>query len=154
MPNVNRLGTPTWECVHFWDELDIGTVQQLFPSFHVGAVYGNGLASEQELMVGLAAAFHFPSWFGHNWDAVRDCLRDLDWIGAPGYILVVYDAAQLWRDSLAPSMGTLVSVWLSVAEEWAQIPAPFHIVFVWQPAASAGREHSRMMDSSSPATNG
>jgi hypothetical protein len=30
-----------------------------------------------ELLTTLATALQFPSWFGHNWDALADCLGDL-----------------------------------------------------------------------------
>ncbi len=39
-----------------------------------------------------AAGCEFPKWFGGNWDAFTDCLRDLSWI--PGVGVVV-----LWRRS-------------------------------------------------------
>ena len=51
-----------------------------------------------------AAAFHFPDWFGHNWDALSDSLGDLSWLDAPGYLVVLAGAdgfeqrcPQLWR---------------------------------------------------------
>jgi hypothetical protein len=30
----------------------------------------------------------FPAWFGHNWDALADCLTDLSWLPAAGYVLI------------------------------------------------------------------
>lgn len=38
---------------------------------------------------GLARALRFPDYFGHNWDAVYDCLTDLTWLPADGYVLVL-----------------------------------------------------------------
>ncbi|WP_341647529.1 barstar family protein [Thauera humireducens] len=36
-----------------------------------------------------AEAFRFPDWFGHNWDALADCLTDLSWLPAPAYRVVL-----------------------------------------------------------------
>jgi len=37
----------------------------------------------------MARVLHFPDYFGHNWDAVYDCLTDLSWLPAAGYVLVL-----------------------------------------------------------------
>ncbi|MFD9813561.1 barstar family protein [Streptomyces sp. NPDC059080] len=37
-----------------------------------------------------ARALRFPDWFGHNWDALADCLTDLSWCpAARGRLLVI-----------------------------------------------------------------
>jgi RNAse (barnase) inhibitor barstar len=37
----------------------------------------------------VAKALSFPAWFGANWDALNDCLTDLDWLSPKtGYVLV------------------------------------------------------------------
>lgn len=39
-----------------------------------------GIRSKAELLATLASTGHFPDYFGGNWDALLDCLRDLSWI--------------------------------------------------------------------------
>lgn len=41
------------------------------------------------LLERFAVALAFPEWFGHNWDALADCLSDLDWLPAAGHVLVI-----------------------------------------------------------------
>ena len=43
---------------------------------------------KSELLKNIAQALGFPDWFGHNWDALEDCLSDLSWREAPGYVLL------------------------------------------------------------------
>jgi RNAse (barnase) inhibitor barstar len=41
------------------------------------------LATKAELLDFLAKAFPLPAYFGHNWDALEECLLDLDWLKSP-----------------------------------------------------------------------
>lgn len=119
-----------WECVHFTDAVDTAQIEQALPTYFVGTVQSHSLEGKDDFLTRLAEAFRFPNCFGANWDAVQDFLRDLDWIAAQGYILIVRGARELWRDT--PQLGgSLISVWMSVAGEWANIGTPFHLVFEW-----------------------
>lgn len=89
-----------------------------------GAVETRGsIASAEALFSRLAQALEFPDYFGHNWDALNDCLADV-----PGdVVLLLHDAGTLWRE--APDVATaLVEIWLSAAEEHE---GKLHLVFVW-----------------------
>ena len=81
------------------------------------------IASADALFSRLAQALEFPDYFGHNWDALNDCLRDV-----PGdVVLLLHDAGTLWRE--APDVATeLVDIWLAAAEEHE---GKLHLVFVW-----------------------
>lgn len=52
-----------------------------------------GVADKASLMSRLAAQLGFPDYFGHNWDAVADCLSEL----APGASGVVLRLKGLWQ---------------------------------------------------------
>lgn len=51
---------------------------------------GRQIADKATFLAASAAAMRFPSYFGHNWDAFEECVNDLSWEGAPGYVLL-YD---------------------------------------------------------------
>jgi hypothetical protein len=138
MLDLERLAVPSWVCVHFasaedlhaeaLSALDAGGIAQ----FHLAAEAARG---DAELLRALADAMAFPAYFGMNWDAAEECLRDLgDWRPANGYVLFVHDADWLWRHAYE-SMGPLTEIWQAVAEEWAQDDIAFHLVFVARPAA-------------------
>ena len=62
-----------------------------------------------------------PSYFGWNWDALRDCVEDLGWIDVNRYHLVIDDADSV----LACSPGeraTLFRILSGAAEYWARKP--------------------------------
>jgi Barstar (barnase inhibitor) len=88
------------------------------------------VADEAGLFEDLARVFRFPDYFGDNWDAAADCLRDLEWLPARGYVLRVNGAESLWA-RLPATAGRLVECWLFCAEEWARRGVSFHLVFVW-----------------------
>lgn len=81
-------------------------------------------APKERLLGNIARALDFPDWFGHNWDALEDCLTDLSWRGAAGYVLVFEDARP------GDELGVLMEVLRTTAEHWAGRGKPFFAVFV------------------------
>lgn len=51
-----------------------------------------GLRSKQKLLGIFAKKLHFPAYFGWNWDALEECLRDLTWLPAEQAITVVHES--------------------------------------------------------------
>ena len=83
-----------------------------------------------DLLDALAQAMQFPEYFERNWDALDECLRDMSWLPAKGYVLFLRDARRLWQQT-SDVAGQLVETWLFAAEEWGRSGVPFHLVFVW-----------------------
>jgi RNAse (barnase) inhibitor barstar len=57
-------------------------------------VRGQRTLTRERLFQELAAALQFPHYFGENWDAVEECLGDLEWMERK-LILVVTNADML-----------------------------------------------------------
>lgn len=85
--------------------------------------------NDDELFVVLAQALKFPSYFGHNWDALDECLADIQWLPAAGCVLVCTESDSAWSRCPA-TLGKLISAWLDAARSWAETQTPFHLIFV------------------------
>ncbi|MBD8874043.1 barstar family protein [Rhodanobacter sp. DHB23] len=59
-----------------------------------------GCADKAGLLQRLAASLSLPADFGHNWDALADCLRDLGWLPGWGHVLLFAHAGDLQRDAV------------------------------------------------------
>ena len=76
-----------------------------------------GCADKGEFLERTAAALGFPSWFGGNWDAFFDCLTDLGWRPAAGYVLILEHTDDLRRDA-PESLDTALAILADTAEAW------------------------------------
>lgn len=82
-----------------------------------------GCRTKRELLARLARALEFPDWFGGNWDALADCLGDLGWRPAPGYVLVLQHADAL-RAALPDVFDEFVEILTDTALEWQDRGVP------------------------------
>ena len=57
---------------------------------HVVRIPAKAKGKEKLLSV-LAAKLRFPSYFGHNWDALEECLCDLSWLGDRPRVVIVHE---------------------------------------------------------------
>ena len=58
-----------------------------YACFHID---GKNIARKEQLLNHVATALRFPGDFGHNWDALEECLTDMDWVDGDGYV-IYYD---------------------------------------------------------------
>lgn len=87
------------------------------------------VTTDKELFGVVSAAMRFPSYFGNNWDALDECLGDMEWLPAHGYLLVLHEAEKGWSQS-PYVLGRFVTSWLEACEYWTEKQVPFHLVFV------------------------
>ncbi|MGX5731069.1 barstar family protein [Pseudoxanthomonas beigongshangi] len=84
----------------------------------------SGCENKASLMLRLATQLDFPDSTGRNWDALSDNLRDLSWLPAPGYVLLLDQGAELRRRDEAV-FDTLLDVLDEAAQFWAGQDVPF-----------------------------
>ncbi len=82
------------------------------------------IAAERDVLARIAEALDFPDWFGHNWDALEDCLGDLSWRGGEGHVLLFE------RFPDGDELAVLLDVLRSSARYWAGRGRPFFAVLV------------------------
>ena len=102
--------------------------------FAAKVIDGRRARSKSALIEELVRVFQCPEGTGRNWDAVEECLADLEWLPAKGYVLVIEHAEELLVES-ADDYHTFVELLNDVAEEWAtprsgpwaRPATPFHV---------------------------
>jgi hypothetical protein len=82
------------------------------------------IAGEGDVLARIAEALDFPDWFGHNWDALEDCLGDLSWRDGEGHVLLFE------RFPAGDELAVLLDVLRSSARYWAGRGRPFFAVLV------------------------
>lgn len=87
---------------YLWAEVDLGAVE-----------------TKERFLAALAEALSFPAWFGQNWDALEDCLTDMSWSNAEGYVLILRHADGLHGRSEGDFL-TALRVLADVSTAWAQ----------------------------------
>lgn len=75
----------------------------------------------------LAGAMAFPDWFGNNLDALMDCLTDMSWADAPGYLLLLSGTAPLASADPA-GFADLLDVLDAAIEPWRGDGIPFWVL--------------------------
>lgn len=84
-----------------------GNTQVLDPELDFIARIPAGLSSRDALFEVLSRQLHFPSYFGRNWDALSDCLRDLSWIERRRVVIVHEDLPLLEAKTLTTYLQVL-----------------------------------------------
>lgn len=75
-----------------------------------------GIVTKTVLMNALAEALQFPDYFGGNWDALEECIRDLYWLPA-GDVIVVHEDIPLENDQR--SLSIYLSILQDAVVKWA-----------------------------------
>jgi RNAse (barnase) inhibitor barstar len=95
-----------------------------FAAFNVSL---EGCADLDAILSSLGKALNFPDWYGANLDALNDCLTDLSWHEAKGYLLLLSDADAL--HAATTSFTALNEVLTAVIEEWQAQGIPFWVFY-------------------------
>ncbi|HXX74990.1 MAG TPA: barstar family protein [Nitrospiraceae bacterium] len=121
--------------------------------FVLKSIKGAKCKTPAALFTEFAKVMELPDYFGHNWDALEECLADLDWMPAKGYVLLLTDAEQILPED-EEDYATLLEVLSDAGEAWASGQAgmgerpvtPFHVLFAVTERGKASRAHWGMQE--------
>jgi hypothetical protein len=80
-----------------------------------------GLRTKAEVMQAFADAFALPDWFGMNWDALEECLVDLDLEEVPttGGVVVAWTGWGSFASAAPKQFAVAVDVFGSAVRQWS-----------------------------------
>jgi hypothetical protein len=116
------------------------------PGVVARVIDGRRCGTKRALLNELARVLAFPTHFGRTWDALEDCLTDLEWLPGAGYRLVIRAADRLLPRDPA-GYATLVALLTDVGRAWGTVTTghpgrtaiPFHTVLVVPPRRISAR---------------
>jgi RNAse (barnase) inhibitor barstar len=86
---------------------------------------GAKIRDKKTLLDHMARAMDFPDYFGKNWDALNDCLTDLE--RATGYI-VLFDAPDRFMQNSPADWDVALDVFNTAIEFWREQGIPFYVL--------------------------
>lgn len=110
-------------------EVNIDELRALCNEYGFQFFYINGktITSKTEFFQASAAAMHFPDYFGDNWDAFNDCINDLSWLSANGYILL-YTQPENFANSDPSEWSIALEVFQDAVDYWQKVEIPMYVL--------------------------
>ena len=73
---------------------------------------GNGLFTE------IAEKLQFPDYFGRNWNALDECLQDLDWLDSNSIKILINDFNKILKDDHSEEKNIFIDCLTDAAVFW------------------------------------
>lgn len=98
-------------------------------------INGENCNTVDDLFSEFSDKFHFPDYFGYNWPAFDECLNDLSWLPADGYVLLIGKVANILPD-YSKDFETFIKLLYNTVYEWVNgrnydsfptNPTPFYV---------------------------
>jgi len=110
------------------------SVQRQSPAFVTRHVRGRKMRTVEGLYAEFAAAMQFPYYFGENGAAFDECMTDLEWLPAAGYLVLVLEAECLLVDERPEQLRLFLEAFRFICGEWA---TPIAVGEYWDRPAKA-----------------
>ena len=105
-------------------EVQAAAKRAKYAYFHIE---GKTIGRKEQLLNHVATALHFPDDFGHNWDALEECLTDMEWVDAPGYLLY-YDHIDTLLGAHPDQFETFVEICRDAVVSWREDGTPMVVL--------------------------
>ena len=129
LPLRSVLADPSMACVGYIADSERADYQAAAEAldYAVAAIDFSSCTGKDDALARFARALRFPDWFGDNWDGLQDCLSDLSWWPAEGYLLLLQDT-EGWRQADPQGFGITLEVLEQASHAWRAERVPFWAV--------------------------
>ncbi len=87
-------------------------------------IRGDALTDKTAILAEMGRALALPDYYGHNWDALEECLHDLE--GESGLALLI-DEAGIPEAADPDAWANLLDILTVAAEDWQAVDRPFAV---------------------------
>lgn len=118
-PGVYRLDTtlPVSETSRLLEQL----------GFEVFAIDCSAISDKETFLRAAGDAMRFPDYYAANWDSFEECITDLAWTPARGYVLLLDQLDQFARQN--PSQWEMaVDILRAAADHWKATDTPMYVL--------------------------
>ncbi len=89
---------------------------------------GNQIRDKGDFLHAMDQTLRFPSYFGYNWDALEECLTDLSWLPAPGYV-ILYNRPNRFISNSLDEWTTARLILEEAVTHWHREGSPLFVLF-------------------------
>lgn len=104
----------------------------------VAILRGKRMQSFNDLFNEIAAVFQFPWYFGMNWNALNECIKDLSWLNKSYYLIGIDESSKILVEEQEDDKEAFMNLlnetckWFSkefdIDKKWGRLEKPFHFV--------------------------
>ena len=84
---------------------------------HLFYINGTAIKSKADFLQAVAKALMFPDYFGNNWDALEDCLTDLDWL-TDNRLILLYEQPETFAQAEPSEWLVALDILRSTVDYW------------------------------------
>jgi RNAse (barnase) inhibitor barstar len=88
---------------------------------------GRKIKNKEQFLKDSAKAMNFPDYFGANWDAFEDCLTDMSWHEAKGFV-ILYDNMDSFAQHSPDQLKVALGIFRDTVEFWRSQKKMFFVV--------------------------
>jgi RNAse (barnase) inhibitor barstar len=110
--------------------VDILTLNNLaIPKENFFFINGMNIKDKQSFLMEFSRELQFPDYFGFNWDAFFDCMKDLSWLNTESGLVICYENPENFRKHNSEDWEVANDILLSLIPYWRSFNINFIIVF-------------------------
>ncbi|WP_240137280.1 barstar family protein [Streptomyces sp. MUM 178J] len=92
-------------------------------SVYVARLNGQDMPDEMSALQQFWEVLKFPEYFGWNWHALYDCLRDLEWLSSDHHVLIIESVEMALSEDEVAREEFFRSLWRA-GQRWSYVKRP------------------------------